>query len=708
MLNELYDLAQCLESARVLLDSWHPRFVPCPTTKTTYLALLNAEGHIDTIERLADRERIAAMRTWKSSENGVSFPGFNIPALYRPRSEESLATARELRQSLASKFPPDEDDLLRSLGLLIQASGSVWTGAKGAQLNKSLGAHTKDLGTLLGTPPSDYSAIAELIARTNRLSADALHHELTEILRLSILRSPRAAHDWFDILFFHSGQRPKDVSLILEVADRSRFAFPANHSSVQRWMNETLQARATPSSQDDGASRTPESDTFGNPATNALDKFPAARLPRLGNVILRSMAKDSRCQRRYGRIESDSCPVGHVSRTEMKNALEWIGGAERHDKTWSDISSLNGKASVLFVYPSVQPENAPELAGLIVGLDSDADPDGARFQACASRVTRALKGQAENVRSTAIRVFVLAKADTARTKVLQSLCFSAEHLLNSAREWEADSLNIPTIRVRRFMPKGKLGRAWACPLTPFPAELVSCLNTIWVRMGTHVERGHGFDVGNGLELLLERGRRRTAIALRCLNALLARSIGLLLAMGHAHHHGSVHSVNKKFDTHPLLVPSTLGLLLAKLGREKGDYMNGPPFLVGQLLSLADQLHNQYCHGVRNGQIPPQLVGNALMATALEQPTKALALLSQRILPYKAWATAIQAGESVGLTKYLLGQIGRTSAKLAALELPSKCTDTDRAEMLLGYLAHVGKEDVSEGEITIQGKEKTDE
>ena len=120
-------------------------------------------------------------------------------------------------------------------------------------------------------------------------------------------------------------------------------------------------------------------------------------------------------------------------------------------------------------------------------------------------------------------------------------------------------------------------------------------------------------------------------------------------------------------------------------------MKGPPFLVGRLLSLADQLHLQYCHGVRKRQVPPQLVGNALMATALEQPTKAVAMLSQRILPYQAWARTVQGGDEVRLAKYFLGELGRVSAELKDIELPSTCCDAEKAEMLLGYLARSEKD-----------------
>ena len=120
-------------------------------------------------------------------------------------------------------------------------------------------------------------------------------------------------------------------------------------------------------------------------------------------------------------------------------------------------------------------------------------------------------------------------------------------------------------------------------------------------------------------------------------------------------------------------------------------MKGPAFLVGRLLSLADQLHVQYCHGVRNGKVPPQLVGNALMATALETPTKAVAMLAQRVLPYQAWARTVQGGDEVRLAKYLLGELGRMSGDLKDLQLPVTCDDPERAEMLLGYLARSEKD-----------------
>ena len=690
MLNELYDLSQRLEDAQVSMASWHRHFKPCPAGTPTYLVLLDAKSCVVELEPITDRERISAIRKWKV-ENGVSFPGFNVLPLFEPHDDEGKKQAVELKKALVSKTPPSRNEIQEKIETLVGNSDSLWVNKEAARIEKCVTTHAKSLAADLGSPPKEYDALVELISRASRLTAGTIHNQIQGLLVRGITASPVTAKNWFDVLFFHSGKSPKKVSLIVELADRSRFRYPANHEAVQVWMNSQLQLMSEPQSSNSGSSVAVRSDAFANPAVRLGVKFPSVRLPVLGNVVLRAMLSEIPCQRRYGFADSDSCPVGQSTRQEMKNSLEWIGDADRQSKTWSDVSSLTGKASVLFAYPSRKPEAAPELAGLIAGIDLDTDPDGARFETCAARVTRALKAQAGDDSSGDIYVFVLMKADKARTKVLHSRRFTARYLVGSADEWHYGARNIPTVKIRQFGQKKGDRAYWDDPFIPYPAEVVKCLNTAWERAGTHAEQVPGFDIGDGLELLLEGGVRLRTVAERSIRTLLANSRSLLLALGQAHHQNRVHPVGKKYAKYPLLLPGVLGLLLAKLNRWKGDYMKGPPFLVGRLLSLADQLHAQYCMGVRKGQVPPQLVGNTLMATALEQPEKALALLCQRILPYQAWASTVQEGENIGLTKYLLGQLGRVCTELKELELPRTCKDTDKAEMLLGYLARSEKD-----------------
>lgn len=114
-------------------------------------------------------------------------------------------------------------------------------------------------------------------------------------------------------------------------------------------------------------------------------------------------------------------------------------------------------------------------------------------------------------------------------------------------------------------------------------------------------------------------------------------------------------------------------------------MNNPPYLVGRMLKLADELHALYCKEVRKDKLPPQLLGNALMGAALDSPTQALAQLALRIAPYLGWART-NSTESAGLSRYFLKELGLVEAKLRDATLPLRLEDAARAQLLLGYIS----------------------
>ena len=131
-------------------------------------------------------------------------------------------------------------------------------------------------------------------------------------------------------------------------------------------------------------------------------------------------------------------------------------------------------------------------------------------------------------------------------------------------------------------------------------------------------------------------------------------------------------------------------------------MKSASFLIGRMLSLADQIHFHYCQHVRSGQAPTQLIGNALMVTALEEPEKALALYAQRILPYQAWARTRKANEKgpEALAKYFLGQLGEVCAEINPPDVPVRASEAEKTELILGYLAKApGKTDTDPREPT---------
>lgn len=670
MLNELRDLARSLKKAGIGQEDWHSKFKKCPKYKGFWV-YPSVGGRVERIEPVGSGIRLDDLRKWERNQ-GWSFPVFNVSPLY-------LATDRKMVAEMKKRIGKNETFSEVEINATIAKCNSLWDENTEAKVENSVQRTAGEVKDMLSDVPAKFRALSDLIGRAEKMNFNTLRDD---VKRLTIEGLSAGKIEFFDILF----QGPANVQFILELHDWAEqgYEYPATHREVQKWMNGMFLAHGQKMLEDVPSS----TDAFGEDAAGKDEqKFPEVRLPVLGNVKLRSMFKDIPAQTRYGMIEAESFPAGDKVRKEMKSALEWLSNNERKGKTWCDLTKRTNKATLLFAYPTEMPGLAPELAGLLGGTDDNAeDPDGVRFSAIAGRVTETLKGIARGRPDSDIRIFVLAKMDKARTKVLASRRYTAKHMIDAAEHWQEGCRNIPVIRVRQFgKEKGKT--LWSEPIVPFPAELVWCLNTAWRRQRTYAEAVHGYSINDALSLLLDEGHETQRLALRAIDTIVRNSSPLILAVGQENHFARVFIIDRKFSKQPVLLPSIMGLLLYKLNIDmKGGYMSSPAFLVGQFMSLADKLHLKYCEHVRKNQIPPQLVGNALMSTALEEPVKALSMLSQRILPYQAWANTMKEGEDIGLVRYFLGQLGEVSDKLKDLDIPSQCTHAEKAQILLGYLA----------------------
>jgi len=122
-----------------------------------------------------------------------------------------------------------------------------------------------------------------------------------------------------------------------------------------------------------------------------------------------------------------------------------------------------------------------------------------------------------------------------------------------------------------------------------------------------------------------------------------------------------------------------------------------PYLVGQILKISDELHAFYCKIVRKNNIPPQLVGNSLMVSALETPERALAQLAQRINPYIAWAKQYRSKdyEESWRAAWYLSLFERNMSlvknQFDALH-GTRLGDREKAELFIGYLADFPKKE----------------
>jgi hypothetical protein len=151
----------------------------------------------------------------------------------------------------------------------------------------------------------------------------------------------------------------------------------------------------------------------------------------------------------------------------------------------------------------------------------------------------------------------------------------------------------------------------------------------------------------------------------------------------------------------------IGALLHHLDRSKELYMSDAGFRLGQLLAAVDAVHVGYCADLRNGDVPPTLLGNSVLAIAGSNPVRTLAILQTRLKPYLGWARRSASIYAKADSEQRKGNVGRAiamrqgasqarraeeiavevRAELGGYETGEKSSDdVFKAELLLGYLA----------------------
>ena len=700
MLNELYDLSFSLEKAGIVPTEWHSDLKELPNVtkvKPCFKVYLAQDGAIADIESIEDSAGIESLRKWQSGSLGYTFPCFNVRPLFKAYAGNS-AEASEKKKfddwlKNLKKAQVLSDDAVSMLECHTNISNILWGDKDKERAATCLDSIPSKLNEILGEPPDEYRAMTALIERCRKTTADKFFQQLAVLLEDRIRKNPSTCDKYVGFLL-HCGTNPpnNDIQLILELSDGlSAYPLPAANSKMHRWLNQQLLSNKSDELSDVSAS-SKRADAFGFTSDDWKSKLAEVNVPILGGVKLRAMNPESPCQTRYRQIDSTSFVVGREVRKRAKGALEWLTDDERKDKTWGNVSFARDDKEILLVYPSELPEVPIAAVAMFGGSPTNAATQSARFVNYAEDVIKALHTISRPLNEVEIRVFALRKIDKARTQISCNRQYSAERLIAAATEWQKSCGNVPTIEIRQWGKEKGAKPIWQPLDVPFPLEVIWCLNTPWPKVADDAKkRVREFSSSDGIGLLLDEGVRLRPLLERALHAAIRNGGNLMIAMAHTQHQGGIHKVNGKYDKQKLLLPAILGLLLAKLEWKKGDYMKTAPYLIGRMLSLADQIHYHYCQQVRKGSAPSQLIGNALMATALEEPEKALALYAQRILPYQAWAKTT-GGDGAGLAKYFLSELGKVCSEVALVDVPIRCADMDKAQMLLGYLAKTEKSD----------------
>lgn len=411
-----------------------------------------------------------------------------------------------------------------------------------------------------------------------------------------------------------------------------------------------------------------------------IGNFPQPNLPGIGETYVFSRNKYIPSVARYGRSAALSFPVGDELVQRLHGAIYTLTREDFKGKTWRLIPAESGDKRDLLVVSAADP--GAHYADAVAGDDELSGE--AALKELASRAIDQSKGIFEHAQpEDQVLVLVLRTVDPANRKSIYQRRATSARFWTAARDWQSATVNTPDWLRFPFPGKAKTevilrGPPYVTPLSITPISRVQFANG-----GRRPIKVIGIPASQAFQLFLKEGdiERR---ARDLLHLLVERHGDLLAGVAAARTKGTefLKDFDPKADLrrNALRTVTWIGALLYHLDRLKEVYMSDAGFRLGQLLAAADIVHVGYCKDVRDGSIPPTLLGNALLGMAAERPHDALKLLLRRWPPYAAWAKR--------KARWVLREI-----EPIAMELREKLGKVEgrpdeyfQAELLLGYMA----------------------
>ncbi|HWQ43823.1 MAG TPA: hypothetical protein VN456_17580 [Desulfosporosinus sp.] len=690
MLNELYSLSTALKDKGISTKEWHREYKPLPkvTAKAPCIRIwLAKDGSIRGLESISTE---FAQLLRKYGNNQGTFPAFNIAPLYRITDEKQLS---ELEQIEKGTIPPDFDKIKS------WCVNDNWKERIVKKIDRSLHNIPQTLSDLIGNQEQpERTLVSELIHLASGFKNEP-DKSFKSALEKCVFAKLQKQEDIGILLamLFHKGDLQKNhnedtgasISVVLDLFDWQQYGYPATSQHTTEWINDRLLKSSLLNTSKQ--SESVESDAFGIPFSNPDEPMPSVKLHGF-DVTLRSMFNGQPCQYRYEQIDDASYPIAMENRSLAKKSLEWVAGLEREGVTWRKID----KNEIVFVYPSKLPEIPPRFASIFGTSQAESSAQTeARFENIAKEFIRTLRGLPAKEKPDFIQIFTIRKLDKARSKVIFTRNCSPDQLIQAAEDWETGCRNTP---------ETDLGER----KIPFPLQVARIVNNVWKQNGelaqgkTAVERMKYYQ---GMELLLDL--MQESMIGNYLHIVLTHSSGLVSYIGNWVHGGSKckdkteEKTLEKLKKETIYLLSVLGLLLYKCSDRKENYMESMAYLVGQLLKISDELHTLYCKVVRSGDVPPQLAGSALFATAGETPYQAIAQLSLRMNPYITWAKQYRfknmttKNEESWRARWYLNLYEDAANKLKVTVTGStRFNDIEKAQLFIGYLASFSKRESS--------------
>ncbi|MCA9877539.1 MAG: hypothetical protein KC442_07150, partial [Thermomicrobiales bacterium] len=427
--------------------------------------------------------------------------------------------------------------------------------------------------------------------------------------------------------------------------------------------------------------------------------FPQPNLPGLGQTYVFARNRDIPAMARYGREAAASFPIAAGTAERLAGALQELVSSEREFTTWRMIPAETGKVRDLLI--AFNPANLEMPLAEALGGEEPARTEAAFIHMTSVPVQHA-GGAGQQFRPEPnVRMLVLRQLDPANRKTIYHREITAQALGEAAHDWKVATANVPDWLTLPALVNKKLTVSKPPFLAPLSLTSVSRRNYTRGRLaGVDVA---GIPLTTAYQIFLREGDSQKAARL-ALRLLLERNTALLLGIADARARGvdALRDLDRtgSLRQDALRALTWIGALLQAIDHHKEVYVTDAAFRLGQLLAAADTVHIGYCIDVRDGQIPPTLLGNSLLNTAGQDPARALSLLLQRWKPYAGWAKrrayVLARANSYGKNDafalrraiYQEREVRETATALHGhiRTLTADKADAFRAELLLGYMA----------------------
>ncbi|MDA3917994.1 MAG: hypothetical protein PF690_13625 [Deltaproteobacteria bacterium] len=680
MLSEIYTLHKSLERCGIEPEKIHP-WVTYHRRNDGFVVGINESGAIRRIE-FHPQEKMAA--TWKLMPDFQrSFPVFNLKIpIWSP-----ILNAEDIHQLLEEERGVNRFKELKC----ICYQAELYPHNKVHDIDKYIISLEKRFSTFpaklqkkLKASHQENFIFLNLLARVQKIadSGQLFLQQLSDIAINNCMEGKLESWDVVEQLVLGRWHNTKkiyesgDISIVLDVDNYSDFECRVFDEEIKRHVSTAL---FTTERRSDSQDTCALSGLLG-----ALErkKFPAPKLPILSQSYLFSMNVDTPCHYRYGKISVENYLVNKDLTNELYSCFLFITDPKRKGQTWCSVPGSDKKEKNLLIsYLEKMP-----MSEIDFGFLGDDQNNEGQFEATAKIVCDALKGKNAISPGDQLRIFVLKSVDKGRRKVLFNSVFTVSNILYGVEIWRKGAKNHPPFSLVVPLKKGENPKAHN-PLCPSPPAIMRLFHYQWIRNGLDNSAVQGCRLSDVFDLFFGSPQETRELCNKFLKLLMRQTHPLLLGIGGALNTETIKKYSIEAKKSTLFAISLLAILLYKLGFKKEEYMEGEAFKVGKILSLADTLHKEYGKIVRK-DIPAQLLGNAMMRTALDNPQHALARLNQRLLVYKAWAD--KGGEEAKLAKWAVNEMGKVAQTLEESDLSFRPDEAAQAKMLLGYLARSGK------------------